>query len=176
MPEPTPSRARSGAALPVELPLRAGGSVDLSIPFLAPPRGEQILKSRSKRLASKQKGRFRPVVFRAQDLLCRKHKLVKIAVKAARSSSSLVRTTPQTQPAVRAPALRAPSLASSSALVSAPVRLEEEGAEISSARRDRTTPLSPGEIRYIQVACGIVGGGEASGRQLGPLGPAPGGP
>ncbi len=43
---------------------------------------------RSLRLEVKRKGRLKPSFLRAQDLLCRKHKFVRIALKAARSSSS----------------------------------------------------------------------------------------
>ncbi len=46
-------------------------------------KGETAHNRRSRRLATKRKGRTLTPILRAQDLLCRKHKLVKIAVSAA---------------------------------------------------------------------------------------------
>ncbi len=127
---------------------------------------------RSKRLAAKQTGRARKPVFRAQDLLCRKHKLVRIAVTAARSSSSLARPALKVSGTTPIPPVLIPD--SSQALYSVPVLSNREGAEIDSSRREIGIPLSPGEINSIHAACGILVGADL-GKQPGPSGQASGG-
>ncbi len=156
------------------LPPLFRGSADLRPSCSSSNSGEFSSKRRSVRLATKKKGSLRTALFRAQDLMCRKHKLVRIAVKAVRSSSSSICASPQVRPNMRAPSPRAPILGP--ALISVPVHYEGEGAEVFSARRDTRVPLSPDEIRHIQEACGIVVGGVGTGGQPGAPAVVEGGP
>ncbi len=120
--------------------------------------GKLLPHKRSSRLAAKHKGVKKSSLFRAQDLMCRKHKFIRFAAKASRSLSlsSLAPPSPLGEPS-------APLLLP---LPEVPLVLPPRDPkidEVSSKRRDLLSPLSLVEIRSIQAACGIPVGCDGNG-------------
>ncbi len=124
--------------------------------FTAPGK---LMHRRSSRLAAKHKGARKSSLFQAQDLMCRKHKLVRFAAKAARSSSS------SSLPPAALDEPRALLLLPGSGASSAAPRSDPGTKGGPSERRDFQVPLSMEEICSIQVACEIPAEG---GEELGP--------
>ncbi len=122
---------------------------------------------RSLRLEVKRKGCLKPSLLRAQDLLYRKHKFVRIALKAARSSSS------------SSSRLHLPGCGSGRGVASAVISPVTARENFSPSKRHLLAPLSSQDILSVHAACGI---GVASGPVPGnpgvppPLGPGGGRP
>ncbi len=132
---------------------------------------------RSSRLAAKRMTRLKPAVLRAQDLLCRKLMLARIAARAPCSSS--VHTS--SPPALPAPSAASPAPCPATDLPGPSLRPctsmpGGDQTEATSVQRDPLEPLSPRAISNIHAVCRITLGGESSVMRLRTSGSsAPGG-
>ncbi len=138
-----------GPPLEPDLRLRAG---NLS-PLVERPDPGLVVNRRSVRLASKCRGAHKSSLSRAQDLLCRKSKLVRFSARSAQPSSAPTTISPPAptllmQPVPPRPSLDAVSLGSSG------------GVDASVPRSDFREPLTPAEIRSIKFDCGILYSGQ----------------
>ncbi len=103
-------------------------------------RGKTMPHHRSSRLAAKHKGRMKSTLYRAQDLLCRKHKFVRIAARASRSTSSASRAPPLPASPGEPPTADVPPVILPGAPSSPPAK-DGDFVEVSSVRRDHQLPL-----------------------------------
>ncbi len=123
---------------------------------------------RSVRLAAKCRGAKKSSLTRAQDLMCRKLKMVRFSARATRLSSHSASSSSSLSALPRLPTSAIQPVASGAPLSSSPAVDPvgpSGGVDATRPKADLLDPLTPGEVRAIREACGITAQG------IGPLRP-----
>ncbi len=155
--EPSPCAGICLAPPPLELDLRLmDGALGPLVDH--PVSGKSVAFRRSVRLAAKCRGSKKSSLSRAQDLMCRKLKMVRFSARASHSSSNSASSScslsaPRTreQPEILDP--------SSRSTFDAGPPGPSGGPDASLPRPDLLTPLTSVEVREIKLACGIIDAG-----------------